>query len=228
MSDTTFGPSAYASTRTAAPAPRLKRNYAVVRRNAEAESLESAESGEISNRDLKNSQQCAFRLAYRITRAKEDAEDVQQEALLKAYTHVNQFEGRSRITTWISRIAINEALMCLRKRRDALHVPLEDFMNPDDASGVKFNLSSPFESPEAAYARTELRELLKYALCQLRPIYREVFTMRVLENLSTTETAQIGRLSVSTVKTRMRRARMQLRKILRDAQQDHLLEARAT
>ena len=106
-------------------------------------------------------------------------------------------------------------------------MPLEDFMNPDDSPSIQFNLSSPFESPEAAYSRMELRELLKDALCQLRPIYREVFTMRVIENLSTTETAQIGRLSVSTVKTRMRRARMQLRKILRDARQEHLVQASA-
>jgi len=182
---------------------------------------------EISESDLDNSRRCAFRLGFRITRTKEDAEDVQQEALLKAYTHASQFEGRARVTTWISRIAINEALMCLRKRRDALHVPLEDFINPDGAPSMSTSLSSPFESPEAAYSRKELRGVLISALRQLRPIYREVFKMRVLENLSTTETAEMGRLSVSTVKIRMRRARTQLRKILQDARNEHLIQSRA-
>jgi RNA polymerase sigma-70 factor (ECF subfamily) len=118
-------------------------------------------------------------------------------------------------------------LMCLRKRRDALHVPLDDLTNPDEATPIKLKLSSPIESPEAAYSRTELREMLKYALGQLRPIYRDVFTMRVLQSLSTTETAHRGRISVSTVKTRMRRARMQLREILRRASNDHLIQSRA-
>jgi RNA polymerase sigma-70 factor (ECF subfamily) len=222
VSCTNVEPSSYSSSAPAAPLLRQRNGAGVARSRSE-----SVATSEISKRDLDNSQRCAFRLAFRITRVKEDAEDVQQEALLKAYTHASQFEGRSRVTTWISRIAINEALMCLRKRRDALHVPLEDFMNPDDSPSIQFNLSSPFESPEAAYSRMELREMLKDALCQLRPIYREVFTMRVIQNLSTTETAQIGRLSVSTVKTRMRRARMQLRKILRDARQEHLVQASA-
>jgi RNA polymerase sigma-70 factor (ECF subfamily) len=72
--------------------------------------------------NVQNCQQRAFRLAFRITRNQEDAEDAQQEALLKAHRNLNQFEGRARFTTWISRIAINEALMCLRKRRNVVHV----------------------------------------------------------------------------------------------------------
>jgi RNA polymerase sigma-70 factor (ECF subfamily) len=195
-------------------APRSsQRNGSISSRHRREENDRKA-SGRLSDRDIDTSKRCAFRLAFRITHVKEDAEDVQQEALLKAYTHLGQFEGRSRFTTWISRIAINEALMCLRKRRDALHAPLEDFINPDEASSVKTTLSSPYESPEAAYARKELREVLKHALDQLSPIYRDVFVMRVLEDMSTTETAQVGRLSVSAVKTRMRRARIQLREIL--------------
>ena len=217
MSCTNVEPSSFSSPVTALP---IRQRHSATAARIRTEN--PAPTSEISKRELDNSQRCAFRLAFRITRIKEDAEDVQQEALLKAFTHASQFEGRSRVTTWISRIAINEALMCLRKRRDALHVPLEDFMSADDSPSIKFNLSSPFESPEAAYSRMELREMLKGALSQLRPIYRDVFTMRVLDNLSTTEAAQAGHLSVSTVKTRMRRARMQLRKILRDAHQEHL------
>ncbi len=217
-------PSSYPSNLTLAPTSTRPNGSVAVRNRGEGESTASSE---FSGRDLENSRRCAFRVAFRITRVKEDAEDVQQEALLKAYTHLGEFEGRSRLTTWISRIAINEALMCLRKRRDSIHVPLDDVTNPDEAAPIKLKLSSPMESPEAAYSRTELREMLKYALGQLRPIYRDVFTMRVLQSLSTTETAQMGRISVSTVKTRMRRARMQLREILRRERNEHLIPSRA-
>ena len=76
------------------------------------------------------SQERVYRLALRITRNTEDAEDVQQETLLKVHRKLGQFEGRARLTTWISRIAINEALMCLRKRRSAFYLPLEETIQP--------------------------------------------------------------------------------------------------
>jgi len=84
--------------------------------------------------DAPELQQRAFRLAFRITRNQQDAEDAQQEALLKVHRKLDQFQGRSRFTTWISRIAINEALMCLRKRRSAIYVPLEEAIQPPEES----------------------------------------------------------------------------------------------
>ena len=161
-------------------------------------------------------QERVFRLALRITRNQEDAEDSQQEALLKAYRHMDQFQGRSQFTTWISRIAINEALMNLRKRRDAFHVPLEDVVEQAEEATVRRRLSSPPESPEAAYSRKELGETLSAAIDRLRPLYRSVFVMRTVEELSTTETASKLQISNSAVKTRLRRARNELRSILRD------------
>jgi RNA polymerase sigma-70 factor (ECF subfamily) len=166
---------------------------------------------------LQNCQQRAFRLAFRITRNQEDAEDAQQEALLKAHRNLGQFEGRARFTTWISRIAINEALMCLRKRRNVVHVPLEDAMPEDEASPVDFELHSNIQDPETAYSQKELRNMLTQAIAMLRPLHREVFLLRAVENLSVVETAKALQVSVSTVKTRMRRARRELKEILHNA-----------
>lgn len=166
---------------------------------------------------LQNCQQRAFRLAFRITRNQEDAEDAQQEALLKAHRNLDQFQGRARFTTWISRIAINEALMCLRKRRNVVHVPLEDALPEDEASPVDFELHSNIQDPETAYSQKELRNLLTQAIAGLRPLHREVFLLRAVECLSVVETAKALQVSVSTVKTRMRRARRELKEILQNA-----------
>jgi RNA polymerase sigma-70 factor, ECF subfamily len=166
---------------------------------------------------LQNCQQRAFRLAFRITRNQEDAEDAQQEALLKAHRNLDQFQGRARFSTWISRIAINEALMCLRKRRTVVHVPLEDALPEDDSTPTNFELHSKIQDPETAYSQQELRNLLTQAIAGLRPLHREVFLLRAVECLSVVETAKALLVSVSTVKTRMRRARRELKEILHNA-----------
>jgi RNA polymerase sigma-70 factor, ECF subfamily len=163
------------------------------------------------------SQERVYRLALRITRNTEDAEDVQQETLLKVHRKLGQFEGRSRLTTWISRIAINEALMCLRKRRSAFYMPLEETIQPAEESSASEDFQSPIEGPEAAYSRKEMRELLKQAMERLRPAYRVVFLLRAVEQLSTSETAHVLQISASAVKARMRRARSELRDWLEQA-----------
>ena len=163
---------------------------------------------------IDSAQERVFRLALRITRNPEDAEDVQQETFLKVHRKMGQFEGRSRFTTWISRIAINEALMCLRKRRGSIHVPLEDAI-PASAERIPMEeLRSAVEDPEEAYARMELKDSLAHAIAILRPAYRTVFLLRVVGQLSTTETARILQISVSAVKARMRRARCELQETL--------------
>ncbi|PYU24261.1 MAG: RNA polymerase subunit sigma-24 [Acidobacteria bacterium] len=163
------------------------------------------------------SRERVYRLALRITRNTEDAEDAQQETMLKVYRKIGQFEGRSSLTTWISRIAINEALMCLRRRRSALHVALEEAIPPADETPARNDFQSAIEGPEAAYSRRELRDLLTRAIGTLRPAYRVVFLLRAIEQLSTTETAQVLHISVSAVKTRIYRARSELRDYLRNA-----------
>lgn len=159
-------------------------------------------------------QERVFRLALRITRNPEDAEDVQQETFLKVHRKAGQFEGRSRFTTWISRIAINEALMCLRKRRTNIHVPLDDAIPAIEDRLPMHELRSALEDPEEAYARKELKDSLAHAITILRPAYRTVFLLRVVGQLSTTETARILRISASAVKARMRRARGELQETL--------------
>jgi RNA polymerase sigma-70 factor (ECF subfamily) len=166
---------------------------------------------------LEPSQERVYRLALRITRNTEDAEDAQQETMLKVCRKLGQFEGRSSLTTWISRIAINEALMCLRRRRSALHVALEEAMPPAGETQARDDFQSAIEGPEAAYSRKELRDLLTRAIGTLRPAYRVVFLLRAIEQLSTTETAQVLHISVSAVKTRIYRARGELRNYLRNA-----------
>jgi len=162
------------------------------------------------------SQSRVYRLALRITRNTEDAADVQQETLLKAHRKVGQFEGRARFTTWISRIAINEALMFLRQRRKAVLLPLEAAMPPDEETLAGDNFQSGIEGPEAAYSRKELRELLVRAVASLRPTSRVAFLLRIIERLSITETAKALHISTSAVKTRTRRARAELQDYLRN------------
>lgn len=176
---------------------------------------------------VRPSQERVYRLALRITRNTEDAEDVQQETLLKVHRKMGQFEGRSRFTTWVSRIAINEALMCLRKRRSAFILPLEDSIQPTDDDAAREDFQSPIEGPEAAYSRKELRDLLTQAMAQLRPAYRVVFLLRAVEQLSTSETAKVLQISASAVKARMRRARSELREWLETTRNARLRDADA-
>jgi RNA polymerase sigma-70 factor, ECF subfamily len=142
---------------------------------------------------------------------------LKQETMLKVHRKLGQFEGRSRFTTWISRIAINEALMCLRKRRGVVYMPLEEAMPLAEESLARDDFQSAVEGPEAAYSRKEFRDLLARAIATLRPACRVVFLMRDIEQLSTVETAKVLKISESTVKTRMHRARRGLRNYLRKA-----------
>jgi RNA polymerase sigma-70 factor (ECF subfamily) len=163
------------------------------------------------------SQARVYRLALRITRNTEDAKDVQQETMLKAHRKLGQFEGRSHFTAWISRIAVNEALMCLRKRRRAVHMSLEEAILSGEETLAREELQSAVEGPEAAYSRKELRNLLTRAIANLRPAYRVTFVLRAIEQFSTIDTAKVLDISVSSVKLRLRRARSELRDYLLNA-----------
>jgi RNA polymerase sigma-70 factor, ECF subfamily len=160
---------------------------------------------------VRDCNQRVYRLALRITRNHQDAEDARQETFLKVYRHLDQFEGRSRFTTWISRIAINEGLMNLRKRNDSRRVPLDDIAEIAAESETVIQFRRPTEDPEVSFARRQLRGALEAAIGSLRPLYRDVFVLRAVDELSTSETAKALGLTVSTVKTRLRRARMELR-----------------
>jgi RNA polymerase sigma-70 factor (ECF subfamily) len=156
----------------------------------------------------------AFRLAWRITRNQEDAEDVVQNAFVKAFQNLTDFRGDSRFYTWLVRITINEALMKIRRRRSN-----EDSINEspqaDDIS-VPLEIKDQAANPEQRYLQYEVQRILAATINELEPPYRAVFQLRDVEGLSTEQTAQALDLSSSTVKTRLHRARMKLRETLND------------
>lgn len=154
-----------------------------------------------------------YRLALNITGSREDAEDVLQEAFLKAYAHLGQFQGDSRFYTWLVRIAVNEALMKLRKRRAHPSVSVDEMVASDDGAASQ-EIADWGDTPEQRYAKVELAEILNRAVEGLNPALRTVFVLREMENLSTEETAEMLNISVPAVKSRLLRARLRLRKRL--------------
>jgi RNA polymerase sigma-70 factor (ECF subfamily) len=154
-----------------------------------------------------------FRMAKQITQNDDDAEDVLQETFLKAYTHLDDFQGNSKFYTWVVRIAVNEALMKLRKRRSDRTVPLDDPIDTGEDEVVR-EIAVWDQNPEDTYSREELGAILDEAVQSLKPAYRTVFILRDIEEMSIEETAAALDLSISAVKSRLLRARLQLREKL--------------
>jgi RNA polymerase sigma-70 factor, ECF subfamily len=154
-----------------------------------------------------------FRMAKQITQNDDDAEDVLQETFLKAYTHLDDFQGNSKFYTWLVRIAVNEALMKLRKRRSDKTVPLDEPIDTGEDEMIR-EIAVWGENPEDTYSRDELVQILEQAVQSLKPAYRTVFVLRDIEGLSIEETAEALGLSISAVKSRLLRARLQLREKL--------------
>lgn len=154
-----------------------------------------------------------FRMAKQITQNDEDAEDVLQETFLKAYSHLDDFQGNSKFYTWLVRIAVNEALMKLRKRRSDKTVPLDEPIDTGE-DVVAREIAVWDENPEDTYSREELGRILDEAVQSLKPAYRTVFILRDIEEMSIEETAEALNLSISAVKSRLLRARLQLREKL--------------
>ena len=153
-----------------------------------------------------------FRLGMNITGSREDAEDVMQEAFLKAYEHLPEFEGNSRFYTWLVRIAVNQALMKLRKRRPN-QVSLDEEIETGEDSFFR-DVEDWGPSPAERYEQTQLHDILNAAISELDPSFRIVFQLRDIEEMSTEETADVLHLSVPAVKSRLLRARLKLRQKL--------------
>jgi RNA polymerase sigma-70 factor (ECF subfamily) len=154
-----------------------------------------------------------YRLGMNITGNREDAEDVLQDAFLKAFEHLPDFREDSRFYTWIVRIAVNEALMKLRKRRSSREVPMED--SADENGDVLVREFADWKpNPEQQFAQSELEQILQGAIGSLPPGFRTVFYLRDVEGLSTEETAELLKLTVGAVKARLFRARLRLREEL--------------
>lgn len=152
-----------------------------------------------------------FRLALNITRNHEDAEEAVQNAFVKAFENLDAFRGDSRFYTWLVRIAVNEALMKLR-RRPQREVSIDDAN--DDTVVFPRQIEGWGPNPEERYSQEQLRQILERTICKLQPGYRTVFELRDVEGLSTRETAQALSLSVTVVKSRLSRARSELRRSL--------------
>jgi RNA polymerase sigma-70 factor (ECF subfamily) len=154
-----------------------------------------------------------FRIALHITQNREDAEDIVQETFLKAFTKLDQFQGNSKFYTWLVRIAVNESLMRLRKHRASKTVSMdEDIQTEEGAMPRDFADWGP--DPEQQYGQAELEGILRRTAEGLSPGFRTVFALRDLDGLSTEETADALGLSVPAVKSRLLRARLQLRERL--------------
>ncbi len=155
-----------------------------------------------------------YGLALRITGNREDAEDVMQEAFIKAYTHLGKFREDARFYTWLVRIAVNEALMKFRKNKSAKHLSLDEPLEMDDNSLMPREIEDWADNPEEQYATAELQKILAEAIEKLGPQNRIVFVLRDVENFSTDEAASMLGLSVPAVKSRLLRGRLQLREDL--------------
>jgi RNA polymerase sigma-70 factor (ECF subfamily) len=154
-----------------------------------------------------------FRIAQHITHNREDAEDVVQDAFLKAYENLEKFQEQSKFYTWLVRIAVNEALMRLRKRRPERMVSLDEEVRTEDDTMPR-EVADWSPNPEQLYSQSELRDILQRTIQGLPPSFRTVFVLRDVEGLSTEETAEALELSIPAVKSRLLRARLQLRERL--------------
>ena len=154
-----------------------------------------------------------FRVANHITQNREDAEDIVQDVFLKAYRKLDQFQGNSKFSTWLTRIAVNESLMRLRKRKTSRTVSMDQDVQTEEGS-IPRDFADWGLDPEQQYNQSELGDILQKTIAGLSPGFRTVFTLRDIEHLSTEETANALGLSVPAVKSRLLRARLQLRERL--------------
>lgn len=168
---------------------------------------------------IKTYNQRLYRIARGVVHNDAEAEDVVQEAYVRAFAGLAAFRGDSSLATWLSRIVINEALGRLRKRRHTVAMP----ENPE-AQVIRFPLN-PSDDPERTMAQRQILALVERATDSLPDIYRMVFVARVIEGLSMEETADLLGLRPETVKTRLHRARSLLRKALDDEIGPVLLDA---
>jgi RNA polymerase sigma-70 factor (ECF subfamily) len=155
-----------------------------------------------------------FRVARSILKDDWEAEDAVQEAYVRGFSRLSEFEGRSSLSTWLTRIVVNEALGRLRKRRPT--ADLEDAERADNGQLVPFPLAAPQLDPERAMAQSQLNNVLEKAIDALPDVYRVVLVARVIEELSVEETAELFDLEPATVKTRLHRARALLRRELEE------------
>jgi len=162
----------------------------------------------------KQSANTVFRVARQMMRNNEDAEDVVQESFQQAFIHLKSFKGDSRFSTWLSRIAINAALMKLRKKHRKWDVSLDESAEIDESSS-RLDVEDQGLNPEQLYAQKERERILSEAMKELTPGMRKAMELRELGEQSTEETARIMGISVGAVKARVFHGRRKLRERLK-------------
>src|SRR6266478_4447212 len=175
---------------------------------AAAKSGSRAPFGELCERHAKK----VFRVIYRIMRNREDAEDAAQECFLNAFVHLKDFDGRSKFATWLTRIAINAALMKLRKNRGAREVPIEE-PNPSSEPVAQREFRYDAPDPEESCSLRERKRMVESAISGLRPRTRNVVELIHLQEHSIRETAEILGISTGAVKGRMFHAKIALHRM---------------
>jgi RNA polymerase sigma factor (sigma-70 family) len=201
--------STFFSAQSAAAAVSDLRAWSEEQLIAAAKSGRRAPFGELCERHMKQVS-CVTR---RIIRNREDAEDAAQECFLNAFVHLKDFDGRSQFATWLTRIAINAALMKLRRNRGAREVPIDE-PNPSSEPVAQREFRHDAPDPEESCSLRERREILNTAILGLRPRVRRVVELQQLQEHSVRETAQILGISTAAVKARMFHARVALHRML--------------
>lgn len=166
-----------------------------------------------------------FRVVRGVVRDDAEAEDIVQETYVRAFTKLESFEGRSSFSTWLTRIALNEALGRIRRRRPTVELSELDSSNePDGGRLIMFSSSLAPASPESEASRAQVRRMLEWAVDALPDAFRLVFILRDVQGLSTDETAHRLDIRPETVKTRLHRARRLMRTALEEALAPRLSE----
>jgi RNA polymerase sigma-70 factor (ECF subfamily) len=163
---------------------------------------------------IKRYQRRILAIARRFTRIREDAEDIVQQSFQKAFVHLHKFEGKSFFSTWLTRIAINEALMLLRRGRGLREVSIDD-LSGDEETTLRLEMRDSRAGPETAFLQGERNQILYEAMDKLTPRTRTAIELRELRELSTAEAARAMGVSVGGVKARVFHGRRKLRRLLK-------------
>jgi RNA polymerase sigma-70 factor (ECF subfamily) len=156
------------------------------------------------------------RIAYRVLGNTEDAEDAVQDALLAAYRNLKKFRGESQMSTWLTAIVSNSALMHLRKRSRLQHISLDQPLGEEQEGTLSQYLAYHGPSPEDEYRNSEVDRYLKHLTTKLSPLLRKTFWLRAIEELSIRETSLVLGVSCEAAKAHLFRARAKLKRIMNE------------
>jgi RNA polymerase sigma-70 factor (ECF subfamily) len=159
-------------------------------------------------------QKLVYSMAVSMIKSEQEAEDISQEALFKAFKYLGQFRGECKFSTWIIQITVNEARRRLRRSSRVIEESIDAGIESDEGDYIPIDLADWREIPSEALQRKELRECLHRAIAGLKPLYRDVLILRDIQHMSVAETAELLKISEASVKTRLLRARLQVRDAL--------------